>query len=235
VTTRTWTVEHLAGSATAFHERPVPDPARRALWWFEVERPAVVLGSTQRLDVVDANAAEHAGTEVARRRSGGGAVHLVPGAVTWVDLVLPAADPRWTNDVGRSFDWIGAVWARVLADLGVEGIDVHRGRLVDTEWSSLVCFAGLGPGEITVGGRKVVGISQRRTRAAARYQCAVLHRWRPDGLVDLLALDPGERERARTELADVAVGLDALTGEDRHRVGSADLVASIERQLASLR
>ncbi|HEX6785774.1 MAG TPA: hypothetical protein VF076_01140, partial [Acidimicrobiales bacterium] len=58
---------------------------------------------------------------------------------------------------------------------------------VRTPWSPLVCFSGLGPGEVHAGGRKVVGISQRRTRGWARFQCAAYLRWDPDALVALLA------------------------------------------------
>jgi hypothetical protein len=57
------------------------------------------------------------------------------------------------------------------------------------------------------GGAKVVGISQRRTRAAARFQCAALARWDPSGLLDLLALSPDERVRAGAELARSAAGV----------------------------
>jgi len=42
--------------------------------------------------------------------------------------------------------------------------------MVTTTWSRLVCFDGLGPGELTRAGAKLVGISQRRTRTAARLQ-----------------------------------------------------------------
>ena len=74
-----------------------------------------------------------------------------------------------------------------LAACGVGAATVHHGPLMRSEWSGLLCFAGLGPGEVTVGGRKVVGMSQRRTRAAARFQCVVLAEWDPASLVDLLA------------------------------------------------
>ena len=60
---------------------------------------------------------------------------------------------------------------------------VHRGGLVATPWSRQVCFAGLGPGEVTVAGRKVVGVAQRRTRHGARFQVAALLRWDPAALV----------------------------------------------------
>ena len=91
-------VDRWRGSAAAFHGREVPPIDAARLWWFEVERPALVLGSTQPDDVVDRAAAARAGVEVVRRRSGGGAVLLVPGDVTWVDVLLPRADPRWSDD-----------------------------------------------------------------------------------------------------------------------------------------
>jgi lipoate-protein ligase A len=65
--------------------------------------------------------------------------------------------------------WLGEVWAAALADLGIRG-DVHRGPVRHTRWSSMVCFAGVGAGEVTQDGAKLVGISQRRTRVGARLQ-----------------------------------------------------------------
>lgn len=210
MTAAPWPVEHHRGSAAAFHERTLPDPLARALWWFEVERPAVVLGSTQRPTVVDAAAAEAAGVEVAKRRSGGGAVFLEPGGAIWVDVLLPATDHRWDHDVGRSFAWLGQAWVDVVHELGAVGAGgavVHEGPLVRRRWSDLVCFAGLGPGEVTVDGRKVVGISQRRTRAGARFQCALLQRWDPRPMLDVLALSPADRDQAAADLTDAALGL----------------------------
>ena len=47
----------------------------------------------------------------------------------------------------------------------------------------------MGPGEVERDGRKVVGISQRRTRAGARFQCVAYREWRPDRLLALLDRD----------------------------------------------
>lgn len=190
-------MEHHRGSASSFHARDVPTSPVRAVWVHQVTAPAVVLGSAQADAAVDASAAAAAGVEVVRRRSGGGAVLLVPGEVTWVDVVLPRGDPLWVDDIGRSTAWLGDAWAAVLG----EGAAVHAGGMVHTAWSSLVCFAGLGPGEVTVGGRKLVGISQRRTRQAARFQCALYQRWDPAALAALLALGPADRTRLVDELA----------------------------------
>lgn len=207
MTAGAWRVERHLGTAGAFHGREVPQPARRVVWWFEVTRPAVALGSTQPASVVDPAAAAAAGVEVVRRRSGGGAVWLEPGAVTWVDVVLPADDPHWVDDVGRSALWLGRAWVRALSASGATDLTVHTGPLVRGPWSPLVCFGGLGPGEVSVGGRKVVGISQRRTRAGARFQCAVLHRWDPAPLAEVLDLSAADRAALVADLADVAVGI----------------------------
>jgi lipoate-protein ligase A len=203
-----WAVSRATGSAAEFHAREVPTSAERALWCFEPDRPALVLGSTQPAAAVDVEACARAGVDVVRRRSGGGAVLLVPGEVLWIDVVVPAGDPLWSDDIGRAAHWLGDAWAAALAAGGVAGPTVHRGPLVRAPWSDVVCFAGLGPGEVTIDGRKVVGISQRRTRAAARFQCAALLMWDPGALVALLA--PPRPTAA--ELAPVAAGVAVSSG-----------------------
>jgi lipoate-protein ligase A len=182
-----WTVEEHTGAAADFHAREVVEPAVRSVWWLSVDRPALVLGSAQRTETADADALAAAGVELVRRRSGGGAVLLVPGQVVWVDVVVPRGDGLWDDDVGRAAHWLGAAWAAALASCGVAGAEVHRGPLLRTAWSGLVCFAGVGPGEVTVAGQKLVGISQRRTRGWARFQCAAYLRWDPAALAALLA------------------------------------------------
>lgn len=213
MTDGTWALEHHEGRAGDFHARDLPSPVTRAVWWFVVRQPAVVLGSAQDPAVVDRAAAHQAGVEVVRRRSGGGAVWLAPGIVTWVDVVLPAGDPLWDQDVSRSTAWLGDAWVRTLVRLGHPGGEVHRGGLVTTPWSPLVCFAGIGPGEVMVDGHKVVGISQRRTRAGARFQCAVLHGWDPGPLLAVLDLTPHERGSAANALAPVARGIGEVPAE----------------------
>jgi lipoate---protein ligase len=180
-------VSRAVGSAASFHSREMLDPLERSVWVFTVSRPALVLGSTQAPGVVAAGRAEAAGVEVVRRRSGGGAVLLVPGESLWVDVLLPRADPLWDDDVARATHWLGAAWQRALTVCGVAGAAVHMGAMVHSEWSRLVCFAGVGPGEVLVDGHKAVGISQRRTRVGARFQCVVHRRWRGEELLALFA------------------------------------------------
>jgi lipoate-protein ligase A len=187
-------VVHHQGSAAAFHAQPLPDPVRPTVWVFEVERPALVLGSGQRDDVADALACAAAGVEVVRRRSGGGAVLLEPGAVVWFDVIVPAQRLRREgvgDDVAASMVWLGELVETALGQLGVGGLTVHRGRMVCPTWCRLVCFAGVGPGEILRDGCvKLVGMSQRRSRAGARFQCALHSHWSPERLTALLVDRP---------------------------------------------
>lgn len=187
-----WSIEHHRGSAADLHARAVPDDGRRRIWVFEPTDPAVVLGSTQRDGAVDQVAAADAGIDVVRRRSGGGAVWVAPGDPVWVDVVVPRGDPWWEDDVGRAFLPVGRAWQAALAALGVPG-RVHDGPLARGPWSDLVCFAGRGPGEVFADegrGGKLVGMSQRRTRAGARFQCALPRVWSAEPLRSLLRPEP---------------------------------------------
>jgi lipoate---protein ligase len=183
-----WRLEQARASAFELHAW-TPPAETRVVRVNEVARRAVVLGSTQP-DTADRGALEHLGADVARRRSGGAAVWVEPDDPLWIDVVVPRGDPLWDDDVGRSFLWLGRCWAETLARCGVAGAQVHEGALVKTALSPVVCFAGVGPGEVVAGGRKVVGIAQRRTRHAAWFQCAVPGRWDPQPLAAVFGLDP---------------------------------------------
>jgi lipoate---protein ligase len=194
-----WQVEEVSGSAGELHGWELPEGAVRAVRVSMVERPALVLGSTQRDGIVDRQAADRAGVEVVHRRSGGGAVLLEPGADVWIDVAIPAGDGLWLDDVSRSFHWLGEVWVDALDAVGVRGARLHTAAMCHTKLSRLICFAGVGPGEVSLGEAKVVGIAQRRSRAGARFQSLVLGGWNRELLVSLLApgleaYGPGWRE-----------------------------------------
>ena len=150
-----------------------------------------------------------------------------PGALVWVDVVLPRSDPLWHDDVGRAFWWLGDVWAGALAAVGLAGAQVHRGGVCPSRWSAKVCFAGLAPGEVTAGPRKVVGMAQRRTRTGALFQCAVPLTWQPGRLLDVLALGPEERSAAEAEMLGAAAAVPGVGVDEveeafvRHLAGPA--------------
>lgn len=178
----------------------------------EVEHPVVVLGSTQPSSIVDAESARRSGILVSRRRSGGGAVLLLPGAQVWADLWLPRGDPLWSDEPRMSVVVAGEWWARSLDVAGAGLLKVHRGPSIPALGSEVVCFAGVGPGEVCSEGRKLVGLAQWRSREGALVHGCAYRRWEPGRLVDLLSLRAVERHELSASLVDTAIGLEDLGG-----------------------
>ncbi|MEO5841290.1 MAG: hypothetical protein ABIQ73_22695 [Acidimicrobiales bacterium] len=192
-----WVIEQQALSAQAAHDVDLLATSGRKVRIFEPTAPAIVLGSTQREDVVDARFVAQRGLEVARRRSGGGAV-LVDASVVWVDFAIARDDPLWDDDIARSMQWLGRLWSNALTRVGVDA-DVNKGPAIVPPLARDICFCGIGHGEVVVDGRKAIGISQRRTRNGARFQ-TMLHTHRDDALIDALLL--ADRDDARLQYAN---------------------------------
>ena len=169
------------GSAAELHALEPPVSDSRELWVLDATRPAVVLGSSQSEPDGLAVWAEARGLDVARRRSGGGAVLVDPAQTIWLDLLLPAADSAHHDDLGAMFCAVGDVIATTLRSCGLDEhgpVTVHRTRPGPEErdrdsLARRICFAGLGWGEVLIGPHKAVGLSQRRTRWGARVQVLV--------------------------------------------------------------
>lgn len=200
----------MTGSVAELHgidptDRSSEDRERPAAWICRPDRAAIVLGSTQSRDVVDVAAVARLGLDVVVRRSGGGAVLVAPDDVLWVDLWVPRSDALWDDDVAVATHWVGELWADVASHFGVDA-RAHRGAMQADALGRLVCFVGVGPGEVLVGDAKLVGISQRRVRAGARFQCQWIRRWAPDALLDALGVDD-PLVRRRVECAGVGVDL----------------------------
>ncbi len=201
--TTTFGIETFTEPASRFHGRDLLGDLKPRVAVCRSTGPALVLGSVQPFYIVDGGACDRRGVDVVRRRSGGGAVLVEPGAMVWFDVVVASDDPRFTDvagDVTKSMRWVGGHVQTALGALGVADVAVHDGPMECGEWCRLVCFAGAVPGEVLLAGRKLVGISQRRTRVGSRFQCAVHTRWSPESLVELLA--PPRPDVA--ELPDVA-------------------------------
>ena len=179
--------EIVGGSAADFHARPLPTDPHPHIWWFTPTHSALVLGSTQNLSIVNSTECHNRGIEIVKRRSGGGAVLLSSETTVWIDVVLPATHELSVSDIGQAPLWLGKLFQQVLIDLGVADLTLHETAMEKTDWSTLICFAGRGPGEVFMSnGRKVVGISQRRTREWVRFQIVVSLAWRPEILLALL-------------------------------------------------
>jgi lipoate-protein ligase A len=187
-------------------------PVAPRVIWCEPTNKAVVLGSRQSPELLDLEACRRNELDVVRRRSGGGVVLVLPPDLLWVEIVVPHGVAP--DDVRGSMVWAGRLWREALAGILPDPSSLVVSELPGpgTAWSDLVCFAGVGAGEVLLDGRKLVGLSQRRTRRGLRIQ----------GLVHLAPPSIDVAELLRRPLPTTPVPVPAT-------LGGADTTALVER------
>jgi len=190
---------------------------RPAIRWYVVSERALVLGASQKTPAVDLAACRAAGVAV-YQRSAGGATVLVDGDMLGLDVALPHDDPLLARDLTASYQPIGAAWRAALRAFGVSAalVDVEQARASGRDTSAaaqlarLACFGGLSPYEVTVDGRKIVGLAQVRRRYGGLFQTALQLRWNAPLMSRLLTVSPGDRAALIAALEERVVGLDRV-------------------------
>jgi lipoate-protein ligase A len=188
--------------------------AERAVWDVHITQKAMVLGSRQDESLLNAELCNRDEIEIVHRRSGGGIVFLAPGEHVWLDVVVPRGDSLWSDDVAQSSWWLGDVWVKTLNALGENNVLVHHESLSSDAWGDLLCFAGVGPGEVVRQSAeslsKFVGISQRRTRDYARFQCTIYTKWNPHDVEMYVVNTPGNLSEIAHRVAAVQESQQAI-------------------------
>ncbi len=184
-----WSITESVGAAGPFHEKRPTEDTGPQVWIHRPVVPTLVLGSSQPSGVVNDEEANRRGVDVCRRRSGGGLVYIAPDTDCWIDLIIPSTSKLFDVDIAKAFHWVGAHWAKTLQTYSAPFRPLEIVMATENQQSGasdLLCFAGIGHGELMVDGRKVVGLSQRRSRSWARIQSIVIGRWNPAALEPLI-------------------------------------------------
>ncbi|MEY4657105.1 MAG: hypothetical protein RL073_1332 [Actinomycetota bacterium] len=188
--------------------------AERAVWDVRITQKAMVLGSRQDESLLKGELCSRDEIEIVRRRSGGGIVFLAPGEHVWLDVVVPRGDVLWNDDVAQASWWLGDVWVQTLNALGENNVSVHRETLSSDAWGDLLCFAGVGPGEVVQRDdeslSKLVGISQRRTRDYARFQSTIYTKWNPHDVEMYVVNTPGKLSEIAHRVAAIQASQQAI-------------------------
>jgi len=197
------------------------------LYWSMAARVGLVLGFSQKQDVLNSEVVQRLQLPVYHRRAGGTAVLVGPQLLS-LDVILPAGHPLILPDVVESYRWFGEVWVGALRHLGIETRcvppdEAHAQQALRRQggtpeiraYEALMhraCYGTLSSYEVADGQRKVVGLDMIRRRVGTLLQAGVLLHWESDLLAQLLGHTPAEQETLRAGLATRAVGLDSLAG-----------------------
>jgi lipoate---protein ligase len=190
----------LLARADDWLERTRADGELRAGW----SRPTdavIVIGSAQRLAAPGATL---------RRSTGGGAVSC-DDRYLMLDVVLPRGHPLVIDDVGRSYRWLARALLSALEAYGAELRAVTPREAAslptaDRAAGRLACFAGTGTYELVTrgGGRKLIGLAQRRRGGAALLQAGAYVAAPRLDVPAALGLPRDQEGRLRARLARIA-------------------------------
>ncbi len=201
------------------------DPA--ILYWSMANREELVLGFSQKPEMLNAKEVTASGIPIYHRRAGGTAVLVGPHMLS-LDVLLPASHPLILADVVESYRWFGEAWVKTLLQFGIQtrlvspaeaheqrALLKHKEPTAAHERETLLhraCYGSYSSYEIVTGQRKVVGLDMIRRHAGSLLQAGVLLHWETETLAKLLGHTPEEQEILRKGLYERAVGIDTLAG-----------------------
>lgn len=165
--------------------------------------PTLSLGYFQSIDTVDAQACHDHGIDIVRRPTGGRAV-LHHEEITYS---LFAGLRLFPAGVAASYRSISQI---LIAGLGRLGLDAQWQRK-HTKSESAVCFDTPAFAELTIGGKKVIGSAQTRTKHALLQHGAIPLRFDWNALATAVRLTPAAirlLKRQAAGLHDFSADLD---------------------------
>jgi lipoate-protein ligase A len=171
--------------------------------------PCLSLGRNQPAADADLPACQAAGVDVVRRPTGGRAI-LHTDELTY-SVTLLSSDPRTAGGVVESYRRLSEGLLAGLRCLGVEAVQA-RGQRKPASDLTAICFETPSDYEITVGGRKLIGSAQWRSRGRVLQHGTLPLRGDLTRVVSYLSMPDGEREMQRCALGACALTLEEALG-----------------------
>lgn len=212
------------------------------LYWSMAQVEGLVLGFSQRQQILHPELREMPPLPIYHRRAGGTAVLVGPELLS-LDVILPASHPLVLHDIVESYRWFGECWVAALQRFGittrtVPPAEAHaqqalRKQPETQEREQLLyraCYGTLSPYEVVVGQRKLVGFDMIRRRQGSLLQAGLLLHWNAPLLARLLGHNAEEQETLRSGLQERAVGLDELSSQ---HIGINEIIAAFEQIVVS--
>ena len=213
------------------------------LYWSIAQPSGLVLGYSQKHELLNLDALAALKLPIYHRRAGGTAVLVGPHLLS-LDVALPADSPLVLPDIVESYRWLGEAWIAALARLNIHARMVtiqeareQRSLLKQNETREReallrrACYGSLSPYEVVVGQHKVVGLDMIRRRAGSLLQAGILLHWETEQLAQLLGHTPDEQAILREGLHERAVGIDTLATRS---VTAQEVIEAFEQTLLSL-
>jgi lipoate-protein ligase A len=197
---------------------------RPILYWSLAHPTGLVLGFSQKQNLLNSTAMTSLAMPIYHRHAGGTAVLVGPHLLD-LDVILPPDHPLLQADIVESYRWLGDTWVTALHHLGVKARTVSpdeahlqqalRKQPETSTYEQLMnraCYGSLSPYEVVVGTKKVVGLCMIRRRSGTLLQAGVVLHWETTQLSQLLGHTNEEQQLLETGLRERAVGLDSLLG-----------------------
>jgi lipoate-protein ligase A len=204
--------------AEALSRREATRGGRTVLRLFRIHPAGITLGALQRPEQeLDLAACRDAGLEWARRPTGGRAILHDD---EWTFSLLTELGADWAGDARSAYARTGRLLSAALRSLGVpaELAPAQRQRSVGPRagaGSAPACFASTARHEVTVGGRKAVGIAQREQAGVLLQQGSILLGEGHQRLLEFQRTRSSDPGGARRALAARTAPIGGHLGADR--------------------
>lgn len=172
--------------------------------------PCLSLGRNQPLADVDRDACRAADIDIVRRPTGGRAI-LHTDELTY-SVALLQSDPLAGGGVLESYRRLSEGLLAGLHRLGVQAVQAIGQRKPAADLTA-VCFETPSDYEVTVGGRKLVGSAQWRSKGGVLQHGTLPLFGDITRIVDYLAFSGVEREKQRHALRTQAITLEEARGQ----------------------